>query len=65
MKAKLARVGLNELLDFVRLDHSTLHHPSVLILPFNIPRAAWRFTSTDNQSSIPVRGSQHPSCIST
>jgi hypothetical protein len=43
MKSKLHRLGLNELLDFVRRDHSAVHHLSLLILPVNIPRAAWRF----------------------
>jgi hypothetical protein len=43
MKSKLIPLRLNELLDFVRRDHSAVHHLSLLILPFNIPSSAWRF----------------------
>ena len=43
MEAMLSSVRFNELLDFVRRDHSSLPEPSRLIVSLNIPTAAWRF----------------------
>jgi hypothetical protein len=60
MRSKLARVGLNELLDFVHLSHSSLPGPSALILSFNALTAAGRFNSPIHQLPIHMRGSKHP-----
>ena len=40
MRGKLARVGFNELLDFVRRYHSLSPEPSRLIVSFNPPNAS-------------------------
>jgi hypothetical protein len=48
----LSRVGLSDLLDFVRLDHYDSPEPSPLILAFDLPTAAWRFISNYHQHSI-------------
>jgi hypothetical protein len=44
MKAKLRRVGFNELLDFVHPSHSASYKPSTLFALFNVPNAVWRLT---------------------
>jgi hypothetical protein len=46
---------LNELLDFVRRNHSSFPDLSRLILSSNAPTAAWRFSSPNNQLSMLAR----------
>ena len=65
MKAMQSRVGLNELLDFVRRDHSAFPDLALTILAFNAPDADWRFNSPEHQRSLSARGSQHSSNMST
>jgi hypothetical protein len=65
MTAKLRAVGLSDLLDSVRRDHSALPEPSLLIVSLNSPAAAWRFNSPIHQCSIHARGSEHSSWSST
>jgi hypothetical protein len=64
IKGSLARVGLNELLDFVRRDHSASPDLSRLFLAFNMPIAAWRFNLLVRQLSMAARGSEHSTSIS-
>jgi len=65
MKDKLIPLRFNELLDFVRRDHSASLEPSTLILSSNSPTAVWRFISDYHQLSMLERGAQHSRFIST
>jgi hypothetical protein len=65
MKDMLIPVGCNELLDFVRRNHSATPEPSPLIVSSRVPTAAWRFIRPKNQCSMLVRGSEHSTSIST
>jgi hypothetical protein len=52
------------LLGFVHLYNSASPVLSPLILSFNVPTAAWRFNSQEDQRLMLARGSQHSSSIS-
>jgi hypothetical protein len=52
MKGKLFAVGFNELLDFIRRDHSASPDLPPSILSFNSPDAAWRFNVPQHQHSL-------------
>jgi hypothetical protein len=49
MKDKLITVGCNEMLDFVRRDHSASPHLSLLSVSSNAPTARWRFICANHQ----------------
>ena len=64
MKATLFALAFNELLGFVRLNHSAFPQPSMLILSFDVTSAAWRFILPKPQRLLSVRGSEHSGSVS-
>jgi hypothetical protein len=65
MKAMLIPVGWNELLDFVRHNHSALADLSPLIPSFNVDTAAWRFKVAKQRAAClcEAQSIQHQSAL--
>jgi hypothetical protein len=55
MKAMLFPVGCIGLLDFVRRNLSAFPGPTLSILAFNAPNAAWRFIFDNHHPSMLAR----------
>jgi hypothetical protein len=65
IRGKLRAVGLNELLDSVRRDHSASPEPSRLILSFDLPTAVRRFIFIYHRLSMlrEAQSIQHESAL--